>query len=417
MPLPTAAQTFARIERAHNAWTKGGATISVTTVTSAGTSKGQFRLDLDGVGGATLRLKTPPKKGLMATDQGFFLSGPYVVGLDYEAHESISRTISTKGPIGLRLMSLLGGFDDSLGFLTVPQIRARYLDPLKTLGGWKVTANGLSRRTFGVGKASFTRLDLDGAGKVKGLHVELPGSRLDWAISYSPFKYVPLPKGYRKVESFTARPLPPQYANASAQKVVEAMLRAAGRLESGIVKLDGNATLWISGSRIRYEREGSGFAYDGRQLTIKTPGAAYVGRTSRGSVIYLTADLLGAVDPLVRSVLVRTPIYGELFTPSALVKLRGVMATAGVSCDVLSIDSRQSRSSMFVRQRDHLPASIETETLDRNGNAVIRTTRTLEWNSVNEPLSSSLFQLRLRPGQKVLPMPKAKRPAAAPVFG
>ncbi len=415
MPLPTAAQTFARIERAHDAWIKGGASISVTTVTPGGTSKGQFRLDLDGVGGATLRMKTPPKKGFMGTNQGFFLSGPFVVGLDYEAHESISRRIPTNGPIGLRLMSLLGGVDDSIGFLTVSQIRARYLEPLKALSGWKVTANSLSRRTTMAGKVSFTRLDIDTTGKLKGLHVELPGSRFDWAISYGPFNYVPLPKGYRKVDAFTARPLPPRYGSASAQRVVESMLRAGGRLDSGIVKIDGNATLWIDGSRIRYEHEGSGFAYDGRQLTIKTPGAAYVGRTSRSSVIYLTADLLGAVDPLVRSILVRTPIYSELFTPAALVKLRGTMATAGISCDVLSIDSPQYRSSMFVRQRDHLPASIETESLDRNGNAVTRTMRTLDWNSVNVPLSSSLFQLRLRPGQRILAMPKPKRPAPASV--
>lgn len=385
----------------------------VSTKTAAGTSRADFRLDLEGAGGVTLRMKFPPKNGLMGTDQGYFIRGPIVVALDYEAHESLTRRISTDGPIGLRLMSFLGGMDDSLGFLMVPQIRSRYLDPLKMLTGWKVTANSLSRRTTAAGKVSFTRIDLDTSGKVKGLHVELPGSRLDWSISYGPVRNVALPRGYRKVEAFTARPLPPHYANPAARKVVDGMLRAGGDLRSAIVKLDGNATLWVDGSRIRYENDGSGFAYDGKVLTIKTPGAAYRGETRRSAVIYLAADLLGAVDPLVRSILVRTPLYSELFTQTATVKLRGTMATAGVTCDVLSIDSPQYRASMFVRQKDHLPASIETESLDRNGNAVTRTTRTLTWNSVNVPLSKALFQLRLRPGQRILPMPKAKLPSAS----
>jgi hypothetical protein len=406
MPLATPAQVFARIEHAHSAWTRGGATISVSNVTPTGSSRAQFRLDLDGTGGATLRIKTPPRGGYAATDQAYVIHGSTLVGVDFDAKESIVRNSPANVPLGLRLVALLGGVDDSVSFLMLPQMRARYLSPLKQLTGWQVTPSGIVRRTTAAGKVSLTRLDVDGAGRLKGLHVVLPGSRLDWNIAYGPPKMLMLPRGLHKVEAFTARLQPPQYGNAEAKRAVERMLRAGAHLRSAIVRIDGAATLWIDGSRLRYENGSTGFAYDGTNLTVKSPTTAYRGRTSRGAVIDYAASLLGNVDPLVRSVLVRTPIYSELFTSRAKVRAVGEMSSAGQPCDVIAIDSPAYRASLFVRKRDGLPASIETESLDGRGNAISRSTRTLDWSSVGSPLSKALFALRLRPGQTVQPLPK-----------
>lgn len=406
MPLANPAQVFARIERAHAAWTRGGATIAVSNVTPTGASRAQFRLDVDGAGGATLRIKTPPKGGYAATDQAFVIRGSTLVGVDLDARETIARRSPTNVPLGLRLVALLGGVDDSVSFLMLPQVRSRYLEPLKRLGGWQVTKSGLYRRTTAVGKVSTTRLDVDATGRLKGLHVVLPGSRLDWSIVYGPAKMLTVPRGLKKVEAFTARLQPPKYADAKARRVVERMLRAGGSLKSAIIRLDGGATLWIDGSRVRYEVGGTGFAYDGRNLTVKSPSAAYRGRSSRGAVIDYTATLLGTVDPLVRSVLVRTPIYSELFTSHAKVRVVGTMSSGGQSCDVVAIDSPAYRASLFVRKRDGLPVSIETESLDGRGNAITRSNRMLEWSAVGTPLSKSLFALRLRPGQAVQALPR-----------
>lgn len=405
---PTPAQTFARLERAHAAWTRGGATIVASSVTPRGTTRAQFRLDLDGAGGTTLRIKTPPKGKLAATDQTYVLRRDGVlVGVDWTAREFLTRPTPSQGPLALRLTAVLGELDDSIGFLTGPEVRGRYLVPFRSLGGWKTIPNGLERRTTGA-KASWTRLRMDAAGRLKTLHVEFPGSKLDWNIAYGPAKVTAIPRGLRVVEAFTARPRPPRYANARAQTVVERMLRASAGLKSAIVRIDGAATLWVDGSRVRYEGGGLGFAYDGRILTLVTPGVAYQGRSSRGAVIDQVATLLGSVDPMVRSILVRTPPYGELFTPEARVRVVGTMASGRQACDVLAIDNPRYRASMFVRKVDGLPASIETEALDRKGAAVSRTMRALAWSSVGTALPKSLFALRLRPGQIVLPLPKRK---------
>ncbi|RYG20958.1 hypothetical protein EON82_19615 [bacterium] len=406
MPLATPAQVFARIERAHAAWTRGGATVSVSNITPTGANRAQFRLDLDGAGAASLRVKTPPRSGLAATDQAFVLRGSTLVGVDFVAREAIVRPSPANVPLGIRLVALLGGIDDSIGFLTMPQIRTQYLSPLKKLSGWQVIPSGLQRRTTAAGKVSLTKLDVDAAGRLKGLHVVLPGSRLDWSIAYGPAKVISVPRGLKRVEAFTARLQPPKYANPEAKRAVERLTKAGSSLKSAIVRIDGSATLWFDGPRVRYESGASGFAYDGKTLTVRTPVAAYRGRTSRALVIDHTAALLGTMDPLVRSVLVRSPLFSELFTARAKVRVVGTMMASGQPCDVVAVDSPAYRASLFVRKKDGLPASIETESLGARGNVFTRSTRTLQWSSVGVPLDRSLFALRLRQGQSLLPLPK-----------
>ncbi len=407
-PLPPdVAKAFARLEKAHAAWTRGGAAISVSNATAQGTARASFRLDLDGTGGATLRVKNPGDKSLAATDQAFILRRNRVLGIDFVARESLLRPAPDRGTLGLRLAAVLGGIDDSVGFLTSTETREKYLGPIRSLSGWKVVPGGLVRRAG----SSDTRLDLDAGGRLKGLHIAFPGSRLDWKIAYGPAVALAVPRDLRPVEAFTARLRPPRYADADAKRVVEAVLGAGGRLRSAIVRIDGAATLWVDDSRVRYEADGAGYAYDGRTLTVVKDGTAYQGRASRGAVIDHAATILGSVDPLARSVLVRTPVYGEIFTPESRVRLVGTMAFAGQPCDLLAIDSPRYRASMFVRKADHLPVSIETEALDAQGRALAKTTRTLAWSSVGAPLEKSLFALRLKPGQAVLPLPnRAARP-------
>lgn len=404
--LPTTPnQIFDRLDRAHAAWTRGGATVEVVNATPTGTSRTRFRLDLDGKGGASLRLLTPERGKYAAMDQGYLLRGGAIFGVDYEAREAIRRPAPDQGPIAIRLAAVLGGLDDSVGFLTSREVRDRYLLPLRTLRGWQATPGGLLRTTVAAGRTSRTRVSVDASGRMRNLHVELPGSRLDWTFAYGPSHPMPVPKGLRLVEAFTARPRPPKYAGAEAKRVTEGLLAKASGLTSMIVRLDGTATMWVSGSRIRYEAAGTGFAYDGRRLTIVTPGAAYQGRTSRRPVIDQVAALLGTVDPFARTILVRAPPFLNLFPAEARVRVVGTMAADGVSCDVLEVSTARLRTSIFARRTDHLPMSIETSTLDDRGEELSTTRRAFRWSSVGEPLAGSLFALRLRPGQRVLPLP------------
>ena len=323
MPLATPAQVFDRLERAQSAWTRGEANVSVTNDAATGATRARFRLDLDGAGGATLRLQTPAQGRLSESDQTYALRGATLTGVDSIAKETLRRPAPDRGSVGLRFVAVLGGLDDAVGFLTDPGIRSRYLAPLRALKGWQTTATGLVRRT---GSTSLTRLDLDPSGRLRALHVELPGSRLDWTVNYGPVRLLPLPKGFKTVEAFTARPRPPHYADARAKFVAERMERTLAGLRSAIVRIDGVATLWIGGARIRYETSGTGFAYGDRKLTVITPGAAYQGPCRRGSAIDGIASTLGAVDPLARSFLVRTTPYAELFPPDAKVRVVGTMA-------------------------------------------------------------------------------------------
>ncbi len=406
MPLPTPAQTFDRLQRAQAAWTRGGAAIVVSTTSPTGTKSVRFRLDLDGVGGATLRIETPAQGRSGATDQSFTLRGATIVGVDYDAREAIRRPAPDRGSVGIRLAAVLGGLEDAVGFLSDANVRSRYLSPLRALSGWQNTPHGLVRRTTAAGKASLTRLDLDATGKLKSLHIVLPGSRLDWSFAYGAYRPPSIPKGLKPVEAFTARPRPPIYADATARADVERLLRAGAGVRSAILRLDGNSTLWLGGSRIRYEAGGSGFAFDGQTLTVNTPGAAYQGRTSRGGVIDRVASLLGNVDPLARTFLVRALPFAELFPPEARVRVVGTMASGGQMCDVLDIQGPRFRASVFSRKSDGLPVSIETGVLDGRGRQVSTTRRTLAWSSVGAPLPRGLFQLRVRAGRRVLALPK-----------
>ena len=407
MLLYTPSQAFARLDRAHAAWTRGGATVAVTSATSGGTRKARFRLDLDGAGGAVLRIMNPGVGRVAATDQAFVLRGARVVGYDLLANESIRRPAPDRGSPGLRLTAVLGGLEDAVGFLASPEVRERYLAPLRKIQGWKTTPTGLARRSSGKFGTSLTRLDVDTSGRLRRLHIELPGSRLDWSFVYGPYRPFTAPRGARLVEAFTERNRPPRYADANARKAGGRMLRAGARLGSAIVRLDGAATLWIDGSRVRYEAGGSGFAYDGRTLTVRTPRSVYAGRSSRRAVIDVVAALLGDVDPFVRSVLVRASPFEPLFPPEARVRVVGTMATAGQACDVLDVSTPRFRASVFSRKRDGLPLSIENSVLNARGEVLASTRRTFGWISTGTPLAPALFALRVRAGARPLPLPTA----------
>ena len=197
MPLTTPTQTFDRIERAHAAWTRGGATIEVVNSTLSGTNRARFQLDLDGKGGASLRVQTPARGKLAPSDQGFILRGGAIFGVDYLAREAIRRPAPDRGPIALRLAAVLGGLDDAVGFLTDKDPRDRYLLPLRALGGWRTVPDGLVRTTTTAGKTSRTHVTLDPSGRLRNLHIELPQSRLDWSFAYGPARSMPIPKGLR----------------------------------------------------------------------------------------------------------------------------------------------------------------------------------------------------------------------------
>ena len=409
MSLLTPAQTFDRIERAHAAWTRGGATIVVANAGPQGVRRVRYRLDLDGAGGATLRVANPAQGRYAATDQAYLLRGATLVGVDYDARETIRRPAPDRGSVGLRYTAVLGGLDDAVGFLASPEVRDRYLRPLRALSGWRSTPRGLVRRTTAAGKVSLSRLDLDPAGRLRAFHVAFPGSTLDWSFEYGPVRPAVVPAGLKRVEAFTARLRPPRYASPAAKVAVDRLLRAGGAVRDAIVRLDGASTLWLGGSRVRYESGRTGFAYDGRVLTVAAPARAYQGRSSRAAVIDYVAATLGAVDPLVRTFLVRAVPFAELFPPEARVRLVGTMSANGQACDVLDVASSRFHASIFARKRDGLPLSIETSVLDDRGNAVSTSRRTLEWPSLGTPLPRAIFALRLSSKPAPLP-PRATAP-------
>ena len=406
MLLPTPAQIFGRIETAQNAWTRGGATVSVSNVSPGSTRRAQFRIDLDGMGGATLRVRTPAFKKVAATDQAFILKGARIVGYDLVANEKIVRPAPDQGGIAIRFAAVLGGLDDAVGFLVDRGTRQRYLAPFRALKGWKATPTGLLLRS----KGGVTRLHVDSTGKLKALRIQLPDSRLDWSIAYGPYRPPALPKSPKPVTAFTERRLPPRYAESKARAAGERMLRAGARLTSGIVRLDDAATFWIGGSRLRYENGASGFAYDGRTLTVETSGATYRGVISRRRVIDVVATLLGDVDPFVRSVLVRASPFESILPPEAKVRIVGTMTATGGTCDVLAVEAPRFRASIFARKADGLPVSIESSALGVGGRAVSTTRRTFEWKGLGTPLNPALFALRLKPGARALPLPTATAP-------
>ena len=402
MLIYTQAQTFARIEKAQTAWTRGGATVDVSNVTPQGTRRAQFRIDLDGKGGANLRIRTPALGKLAATDQAFVLKGARITGYDLIANEKILRPAPDRGSVGLRYVAVLGGLDDAVGFLIDAPTRQRYLDSLRAAKGWKPVPTGLLLRS----KGGVSRLDVDASGRLKALHVQLAGARLDWKIAYGPYRPTTLPKTAKFVSAFTERRRSARYATTRAREVGERMLRVAARLSNAIVRLDNAATFWVGGSRLRYEQDASGFAYDGRTLTVRTPGAAYRGTTSRRRVIDSVASLLRNVDPFVRSVLVRAAPFESLLPPTAKVRIVGTMTTAGQACDVLAVNAPRFRASIFVRKTDGLPLNIESSALGAKGEVLSTSRRTFTWVSTGKPLDPTLLALRLRKGQRVLSLPK-----------
>jgi hypothetical protein len=181
-----------------------------------------------------------------------------------------------------------------------------------------------------------------------------------------------IPTGGAEVQQFSPhRPLP-RFADSEAKSVYLAAHRAFRNIHLTkvvVTRPDKNATIYISGGKLRQNTQSNSWVYDGKTLTILVNHKLFRGKASRADTLDYLALLTNGEDSLTRSILLRSNLVDAFMASNATVRISGKMSVRGVPATVLEVNGPGGRSSLVIRNSDHLIASADTDSFTPNGKA------------------------------------------------
>ncbi|MFQ3668282.1 MAG: hypothetical protein SNJ74_02730 [Fimbriimonadaceae bacterium] len=421
---PTAAAAFDRAIRVHAAMRAGD--VTVVSRTTSGTDRFQTTYDLQFVlpDRAVMRVRVPRVGNQLASDRTYAAIGRQFLAFDRVANERLSRSFPTSGEVAARIA---GGLDDpnpAWLLLLEPRALEELIRPFRGLSGWAVNRRQgrvVVSRAIGSGnQRSTTTWEFDSAtGRLLRFAGASSVGSTEWTYTYRAaprtVDFRP-PTGATAVRTFTERTefaaAPVPYADSSARAVGVRAERTMQQLRHAAVSLrtDGRSSrIWLSAGRVREQREGLEWAWDGAVLTARRGSEFFRGSAEGPEAVDAVGILAGGMDPLARAfVLRRNPVTGWL-TGAQSVRLRGEMEIDGRRVQILAIDRPWARLSLFVDRATGLPASIQSESLDGRGDVLSRTQTQFAFAAVGSAQEASLFRLEPRSGQRVQSLPPGLR--------
>jgi hypothetical protein len=194
---------------------------------------------------------------------------------------------------------------------------------------------------------------------------------------------------------------PPHYVGGSGKEGA-AMLRALSAIDHKtitIVSEEGTVRIDIAAPRIRERQADLDWVLDGDSLSIRDGShhVFYSGRSSRRGTLTLISKLTGRrVDPFTRAILLGRPPLYEILEDTE-VRVAGSVVQNGIPAEILSADSKQRRTTIFLSVKDHLPLSIGTDSLV-DGKPIATVNRRFAY----APIGPAPFSIKPLPGDKKL---------------
>jgi len=366
----------------------------------------------------SLRVKEPVQGGHDVTDRSYFLNNGRLTACDWMARESLSRVASTKGNLADRVQASLGQMDDAVRIWLDPGLMRRFFSTYRSEKGWGVgSVNGdvrISRQATKTRRATF--VFSRATGLLKSFDFHNGSDVVQWQIkSGTVAKSLSVPSSYRPVRSFTEMPALPSFASSKAESEVRRILsahKAFTRGKIGVQDDEGQSQLWIGGSRLAEKRSDLQWVYAEGVLSIYDPKRRlyFRGLAKRYDITdYIKTTLNKGVDPYIRQVIFgRTP-FRETLTSDLRAQIIGSGTVDGQPADIMELEGKTRRVSMFVRKRDGLVGSVETALLNSKGRLAATGTRRFTYET---GITGAPFSIAVPSGMQAKRLPKLKYPGA-----
>ncbi len=374
----------------------------------------QFDFSMKG-SNSLLRMREAATGGFDKSDRTILVQKDRVTGYDAIANESLRRTGKFNGSVTERLSGILGQLPDCLTLILDPNVMALFFNKFAGFKDWDLTRNGSVITLLRRSKGTETMFRFIGAHPlVSEVSIKLKDSRLHWTYTYKPTGALALkiPVDANNVYSFTLRAAPPKFASKAAEQVIQKMTRAYAGLKNGQIEVsgrEGQSTLLLGGKKLREDRPGFVWTYDGSVLSIlnRRTHKFYKGKTIRVTLSEYVVAAGAEVDPIIRRIIAHRVPFGDLFPTSAKVKISGTVNLGSGPSDIVQVTGTSPRSSIFVRKDTHLLESIESETIDERGKVQSKGMRQFKYLHLGIPPAAAKFQINPS-GYRALPLPKLK---------
>lgn len=343
----------------------------------------------------TLRVREGQTATRAPSDRAFSFGPTQAVGYDAAANERLVRNYPATLSKLDRVTYTVGPIDDDIRFVLRPMLLERFLANMAELSGWRI-ANGAKEttvlRVIDLGTIH-TRTELRFA---KSTHlltyvsIKNSGKTSGWTLNYlTPTEpRLTIPGSARMVPAFTVEQPSPRYANRTARRITEGLIRAYRNLRQvNITVLDemGRTAIAWNDDRFKESNSSGQYVYDGGRLTIYN---ATTKRTYSGNcATFYAPDYVVAagvrVDYISRQYLRGRGPFRSLLSPDVMVKTSGTMDGPTGKSELLELVGGNFRSSWIVRQRDSLLDAVATSTMDGRGRPLLTTRRRFTYGAPN----------------------------------
>jgi len=354
-----------------------------------------------------------------SSDRAYHVEGSRLVAYDYDTGEVIRRDIPG-GSTMEKLRAVLGSVPDPVKIVAKAESLTALWQAMSK-GGPFQTVNesaglALERHSSYPVVNSFVRMTFSQQGLVYSFLASSPRAHYHWTISYSheAQKYK-TPAEAVTVSAFHERAKPAHYDDKVARSLVRSLLKAEkelGPTRIHVQRDDGQTNIYWEAGQVRGASDAGRWAYDGTVLTVAADGSFYRGKATRADTLDYLAALTNGTDPMARDLLIKAAPFRDFFQPGADVRVVGKIKMADQPVTILSVKGTNLKSSLYVRNSDHLVVGIDSDNLDASGNTVMHEHATFSYTPLEAGTTS--FTLKRQPGQTVRKLPKSaiKLPAA-----
>lgn len=191
-----------------------------------------------------------------------------------------------------------------------------------------------------------------------------------------------------------AKLAPAVFADASTRRIVEMSKKAFTGLKSAkftISSANDKKSYSYSNGKVMGFQKGAQWAWNQKKFTLLCNKGLFKGTMGAYNVnAWLTK--VGAVpETLPIQLAAKKNPFDVLIPPGSRVRRAGTLKLDGVAVDVIEIKSDRLRVTMAIRQDNRLPADLNAVNVDKNGDVLFNSTRTIAWSQVNKPIANSAF--------------------------
>lgn len=371
--------------------------VEVATTSGRNSYRSQFDIRFHRPDALLMRIREPQQGGKAATDRSYLFNGTKLTAIDSIAKEHLSRGVSVRDPMYLRVSTVLGRLGEAFE-ASISGERTKFI--LTGLAqGLKWTRRGdvwESSGPDGLISIKFER------GLVRSIAIVSKERTSRWTFDYGTSTMAPRltpPSGYRRVQSFLERPSEPRFASAQARRLYQKAFLAyqnLGKVDL-VTTLDRGEKIHIrySGKSAREDWPAYSWTYDGANLTIVDyyRKVVYRGKARGSQVIEMLANAGCPMHPFTRTAFRKQNWLSTILTDDMMIDKTGAVNLGTVPHEIMSFKASSFKGSMLIDPRTGRASQLTIKHLSRTGSVISTSDTTYRFKSVGRAIPAATFKL------------------------